>query len=84
VAVLDDATVAMDLAVLFAGIEAQEHVLAGSLSCPRSGPEEGRSPLAGFGKRGACRAISCAAQTAKKSENHLASMKFGLKGFCLL
>jgi hypothetical protein len=68
----------MRLAILLAGVEAQEHLLGASVSWPGSDVEEAGSPLAGFGKRGAYRAGSCATPTAKKSQNRLASMKFGL------
>jgi hypothetical protein len=54
-AVLDDAKAAMHLAVFFAGVEAQEHVLRGRVSPWRSAVEEGRSPLAAFRKWEACR-----------------------------
>jgi len=54
-AVFDDAPVAMHLAVLLAGVETQKHVLRSSVSSGRSGVKEGRSPLAAFRNREACR-----------------------------
>jgi hypothetical protein len=75
-AVFDNAPVAMHLAIFFASVETQEHLLAGSVSWLRRGVEGGRSPLAGFGKREACRSASYVTPDAKKSENRFASMKF--------
>jgi hypothetical protein len=46
-AVLDDTPGTMQLAVLFAGVEAQEHVLAASASRPGRTGEAPGSPLAG-------------------------------------
>jgi hypothetical protein len=79
-AVFDDAPVAMRLAVFFASVETQEHLLAGSVSWQRRGVEGGRSPLAAFRKCEACRSASYVTPEAKKSENRFASRKFRLAG----
>jgi hypothetical protein len=56
----------MGLAVLFACVETQEHLLAGSVSWPKSGAEGVWSPLAGDGKCGTCCAADYDARDAKK------------------
>jgi hypothetical protein len=78
-AVFDDPPIAMDLAVLLAGVEAQKHGLRGSVSPRRSRAEGGRSPPAPLRKCEACRSVSYVTPKAKNSENRSASMKSRLE-----